>query len=113
MYTPKRGTMRRLSSSRWLAAGAAVFPTGAALAIAWLIHVKEAPELQSYWSWPGTVGAVATAVGFIMIVVGFVMPNSKSPQSHKPTAIVQHQSSGNNSINLQSGGDLTLRTGSE
>jgi hypothetical protein len=103
--------MHRFSSSRWLVAGAAVFPTGAALAIAWLIYVKEAPTFQSYWSWPGTLGVTVAVVGFVMVVVGFVMPSPK--KSKRGRRAMQKQSGGANSINLQSGRDIILRNKGE
>lgn len=65
------------SFDRWLAVGTAVLGVGALLAVSWLVYAKQ--NDTSFWSWPGTAGVVIGGVGFVMLIVGFVMPKEKQP----------------------------------
>jgi hypothetical protein len=89
-----------MSSARWLAVGGVVLSVGALLAVSWLIYVMQSHT--RFWSWPGTCGVVISGVGFMMLIVGFVMPKDESP-----VRLVQR--GGKNSLNIQAGRDINLR----
>jgi tetratricopeptide (TPR) repeat protein len=61
-----------MSSGRWLAVGGAVLGVGALLAVSWLIYAIQSKT--SFWAWPGITGLAIAAVGFVALVVGFVVP---------------------------------------
>jgi hypothetical protein len=61
--------MRKLPADRWLQVGAVVFGAGALLVVSWLVYVISAKE--SFWQWPGVLGAVISAAGAVFLVVGF------------------------------------------
>jgi hypothetical protein len=61
-----------------------------------------------FWAWPGTTSAAVTLVGLLMLIAGFVMPKPKKEDKN-----AQRQQSGNNSINLQAGGDIHIGDPSE
>jgi uncharacterized membrane protein YjfL (UPF0719 family) len=89
------------SSSRWLAVGGAVLGVGALLAVSWLIYAVQSKT--SFWSWPGIAGVVVGAVGFVALVVGFVMPKDE-----EQAPVRQHLRAGSHSVNLQAGRDIRL-----
>jgi hypothetical protein len=67
-----------MSSGRWLAIGSAVLGAGALLAVGWLIYARQSDT--SFWAWPGTAGVVTTGVGFVTMIIGFVMPKDEGAQ---------------------------------
>jgi hypothetical protein len=91
-----------MSSARWLAVGSTVLGVGALLAVSWLIYAEQSHT--GFWSWPGTSGVVIGGLGILMLVVGLFMPKDESP-------VHQIQRGGNNSVNIQAGGDINLRGG--
>jgi hypothetical protein len=91
-------------SAKWLAVGSVVAGLGGLLAIGWLINVKTAN--QTYWQWPGILGLIVLGIGFVGLIVGFVLRDETSGPS-------QVQQGGDNSVNLQAGRDITTRKNSE
>jgi hypothetical protein len=88
-----------MSSSRWIAAGAAILGVGALLSISWLVYVSQSHS--SYWSWEGVLGLVLSGLGAFMLILGFFMPeNDAAPKME------QHGDRG--STNYQAGRDIRL-----
>lgn len=94
-----------MSSSRWMALGSAILGAGALLAISWLVYATQSKI--SFWSWPGIAGVALAGVGFIILVVGFVLPEDEKRESKKQ-APQMRQHGGPHSVNLQAGHDITL-----
>jgi hypothetical protein len=90
-----------MSSGRWLAMGSALFGAGVLLAVSWLVYARQSHV--GFWGWPGTVGVVVAGVGFVALVVGFLMPKEDGGAS-----VEQRQRGGNRSINLQAGHDIKI-----
>jgi hypothetical protein len=90
-----------MSSGRWLAMGSALLGVGALLAVSWLVYGRQSHT--AFWSWPGTAGVVLAGVGFVALVVGFVMPKEEGQVSGQ-----QHQHGGDRSMNLQAGRDIKI-----
>ena len=73
--------MRLPSYDRWLLVGTAIFGAGVLVSFGWFTYVRqEAPE-PSFWSWPGIVGMVATAVGLALLAFGFFKPKEREMSS--------------------------------
>jgi hypothetical protein len=89
------------SPDRWLAVGGAIFGAGVLLAVSWLIYALQSKT--SFWSWPGITGVTMTGVGFVALVVGFVMPKDEDQ-----AATQQSLHAGAHSTNLQAGRDIKL-----
>lgn len=86
------------TSDRIVATGGVVAGLGGALGVGYYIYSLEAG--QSFWSWPGVVGLVATGIGLLLLVVGL---------SRRDThAATQRQRGGKGSTNYQAGGDMTI-----
>lgn len=90
-----------MSSGRWLAVGSAVLGVGALLVVSWLVYAIQSKT--SFWSWPGTAGVIIAGVGFVALLVGFVMPENEEQASSQ-----QHQRAGSHSVNIQAGRDIKL-----
>jgi hypothetical protein len=87
-------------ASGWLAVGGAVFSVGALLAISWFIYVRQAHS--AFWTWPGAIGIAVGSAGFIMLIIGLLLPAGEtSPQ--------QIQRGGDHSRNFQAGRDVYFR----
>lgn len=86
-------------SARWLAVSGVVASLGGLLAISWLIFIEQSHD--TYWQWPGILGLVATGLGFIGLIVGFVLKDEQDGPS-------QMQRGGSNSVNLQAGRDIKI-----
>jgi 4-amino-4-deoxy-L-arabinose transferase-like glycosyltransferase len=95
-----------LSSGRWTALGSAILGVGALLAISWLIYAIQSKA--SFWSWPGIVGVAVAGVGFVILVVGFVIPDDEKLESKKQAPPQMRQRGGPHSVNLQAGHDIKL-----
>ena len=93
-----------MSSGRWLAVGSAILGVGALLAVSWLIDAFQSKT--SFWSWPGIAGMVVAGVGFVALIIGFVMPKDE-----ERAAAQQSQHAGSHSTNLQAGRDIRLGGG--
>lgn len=91
-----------LSSSRWMTLGGAVLGLGALLLVSWLIYGIQSKT--SFWYWPGILGVTLTAIGLVVLIVGFVLPDAENEDA-SPT---QRQYGGDKSINLQAGRDIKL-----
>jgi hypothetical protein len=89
------------SPDRWLAVGGAIFGAGALLAISWLVYAAQSKT--GFWSWPGITGAAATAIGFVGLVVGFVMPEGTADKAPGPISLSLR--AGRRSTNSQAGRD--------
>jgi hypothetical protein len=88
-----------MSSGRWLAVGSALFGAGVLLVVGWLVYVSS--NHTSFWSWEGTLGVALSAIGALMLVIGFVMPKDES-------SVHLVQRGGANSVNIQAGRDINL-----
>jgi hypothetical protein len=89
------------SPDRWLAVGGAIFGAGALLAISWLVYAAQSKT--DFWSWQGISGVAATAIGFVGLVVGFVIPNETADKALGPVSFSLH--AGPRSTNSQAGRD--------
>jgi hypothetical protein len=88
-----------MSSGRWRDLGSAVLGVGALLAVGWLIYARQSHT--SFWAWPGTAGVVIFGVGFVILIIGFVMPKDDERGQ-------QIQLGGDRSTNLQAGRDIHI-----
>jgi glucose uptake protein GlcU len=89
------------SPDRWLAVGGAIFGAGALLVISWLIYAFQSKA--NFWSWPGVIEVIIGVVGFVALIVGFMMPKDE-----KRAAAQQSLHAGSYSTNLQAGRDIKL-----
>lgn len=93
-----------MSSSRWLAVGSALLALGSLLLITWLAYVWQSKA--HFWSWPSLSGIAIGSLGFIIMIIGWIMPEKKSTTK-------QIQINGDRSTNLQAGGDIKLSVNSK
>ena len=91
-------------SLRWLRLGNRAASLGSALAISYLIYTKQANE--TFWQWPGIIGLVLAALGFVSVIAGRLL---RGP-SRAPSLA---QRGGSNSVNSQAARDITFHKNSE
>ena len=95
--------LRRLTSDRWLAFGAAV----AAIAATAIIAIWQAQPQGGYWQLPGISALAVLGVGVAMMLVGFFKRDSREPSAQ------QTQRAGAGSVNFQAGRDITMGPGAD
>jgi hypothetical protein len=88
-----------MSPGRSIAVGVALFTVGGALVIARLSYVWQ--NGGQFWVPLGTAGVVVAAVGFVIMMTGWMMPKKDSSPE-------QIQIGGDRSTNIQAGRDITL-----
>jgi hypothetical protein len=89
-----------MSAGRWIAVGGALLGVGAALAIARLAYIWQGGG--HFWDLLSTLGVAVAGLGFLIMIVGWVMPKDElsSPS--------QVQAGGDRSTNIQAGRDINL-----
>jgi hypothetical protein len=91
----------RLSAGRWSALGGALLTVGSLLAVSFWIFALQSKGSVAIWQWPEYVGLGASAAGFLLLVVGVLLPS-------QPSGSRQSQSGGAQSINVQAGRDIDI-----
>lgn len=76
---------------------------GGGLGVAYYIYSLESG--QPFWSWPGTASVVATGIGLLSLVLGFLQRESRAEG--------MNQSGGDGSTNYQAGRDMTIGRNSD
>jgi hypothetical protein len=89
-----------MSAGRWVAVGGALLGVGGALAIARLAYIWQ--NGGRFWDLLSTLGVVVAGLGFLIMIVGWVMPKEE------PSPSSQVQVGGDRSTNIQAGRDITL-----
>ena len=89
-----------MSAGRWIAVGGALFGVGGALAITRLAYIWQ--NGGDFWDVLSILGVVATALGLVLMLVGWMMPKE---ESSSPSQV---QIGGDRSTNIQAGRDITL-----
>jgi hypothetical protein len=74
---------------------------GATVAAAYWIYTLQAPAAGGFWQVPGFASVAVGAVGFVMLVIGLF-------GGDKATTPRQVQRGGDNSTNIQAGGDIRI-----
>jgi hypothetical protein len=90
-----------MSGDRSVQVGAALLGLGGAAVLARLGYLW-ASSGGHFWNVWTILGVVVGGLGFVIMVVGWVMPSEKSSPS-------QLQVGGDRSTNIQAGRDITLR----
>jgi hypothetical protein len=89
-----------MSASRWIPIGGALLGVGGALAIARLAYVWQ--NGGHFWDVLSTLGVVVAGLGFVIMIVGWVMPKEE------PSSPSQVQIGGDRSTNIQAGRDINF-----
>ncbi len=76
---------------------------GGAAAVAYWIYGLQASPPQSFWQPPGFVTLAVTALGLMLLLVGFFGPVDREPEGAS-----QSMTAGDHSTNVQAGRDIRL-----
>ena len=74
-----------MSAGRWIAVGGALFGVGGALAITRLAYIWQ--NGGDFWDVLSILGVVATALGLVLMLVGWMMPKEESSSPSRQVAI--------------------------
>ena len=89
-------------SDRIVQAGGTVAGLGGALGTGFLIHTLQVSG--DFWTWPGWLAVVGTAVGLLIVGLGV-----KLHEPEQGPKLSQQQSGGEGSRNFQAGRDIRLK----
>jgi hypothetical protein len=97
------GEMSKPPPDRWLAVGGTLTTVGAGLGIAYGIYGRQALPVVSFWHPPGYAAVALIALGLVALAIGFFGGRGGAPRG-----IRQRQWGGDQSTNVQAGGDIRV-----